>query len=104
MYAVKKRQNLAETDRRHYKEELLEEFLDSKGAFYNRNESDNDDVSCNENNEQQQLPEDSTSSCNKIVSPILLQKLINGFAIYKHQKQCSGTLLLAEDVIHGFGK
>ena len=61
MYAVKKRQNLAETDRRHYKEELLEEFLDSKGAFYNRNESDNDDASYNENNEQQQLPEGSTS-------------------------------------------
>ena len=30
---VKRRQNLAETDMRHYKKELLEEFLDSKGAF-----------------------------------------------------------------------
>ena len=44
---VKRRQNLAETDRGSYfKEECLEEFLDSKGAFCNGNESDND-----ENNE-----------------------------------------------------
>ena len=34
----------------------------------------------NENNEQQQLPESSANSCYKIVSPILLQKLINDFA------------------------
>ena len=41
---VKRRQNLPETDRRsYYKEERLEEFLDSKDAFYNGNESDNDD-------------------------------------------------------------
>ena len=25
------------------------------------------------------------------------------FAVCKHQKHCSGTLLLAEDVSHGFG-
>ena len=49
---VKRRQNLAETDRgSYYKEEWLEEFLDSKGAFYNGNESDNNDESLNENNE-----------------------------------------------------
>ena len=31
---VKRRQNLPETDKRsHYKEEWLEKFLDSKGAF-----------------------------------------------------------------------
>ena len=54
---IKRRQNLAETDKgSYYKEERLEEFLDSKGAFYNGNESDNDDESYNENNEQQQLP------------------------------------------------
>ena len=41
---VKRRQNFPETDRRsYYKEEWLEEFLDSKDAFYNGNESDNDD-------------------------------------------------------------
>ena len=39
---VKRRQNLAETDKGSYcKEEWLEEFFDSKGAFYNGNESDN---------------------------------------------------------------
>ena len=42
---VKRRKSLAETDRGYYKEELLEEFLDSKDAFYNGNESDNGDVS-----------------------------------------------------------
>ena len=44
---VKRRQYLAESDRGHYKEELLEEFLDRKGEFYNRNEIDNDDASYN---------------------------------------------------------
>ena len=97
---IKRRQNLAETDRgSYYKEEWLEEFLDSKGAFYNGNESDNDDESYNENNEQQQLPEPFANSCYKIVSPILLQKLINDFAICKHY---SGTHLLVKDVSHGF--
>ena len=43
---VKRRQNLAETgNRSYYKEEWLEEFLDSKGAFYNGNESDNNNES-----------------------------------------------------------
>ena len=51
----KRRQYLAETDRgSYYKEEQSVEFLDGKGAFYNSNESDNDDESYNENNEQQQ--------------------------------------------------
>ena len=41
---VKRRQNLAEADRRLYcKEERLEKFLGSKCAFYSGNESDNDD-------------------------------------------------------------
>ena len=41
---VNRRQNLAETDRgSYYKLEWLEEFLDSKGPFYNGNESDNND-------------------------------------------------------------
>ena len=53
----------------------------------------------NENNEQQQLPEGFASSCYKIVSPILVQKLINDFAVCKHY---SGTLLLVEGVHHGF--
>ena len=54
----------------------------------------------NENNEQQQLPEGFANSCYKIVSTILLQKLINDFAVCKHS---NGTLLLVEDVSHGFG-
>ena len=96
---VKRRRNLVEIDRvSYYKEEWLEEFSDSKGAFYDGNESDNDDQSYNESNEQQQLPEGFGNGCYKIVSPILLQKLIKDFAICKHQKHCSGTLLLAEYV------
>ena len=85
---VKRRQNLAETDRgSYYKVERLEEFLDSKGAFCNVNESDNDDESYNGNRGQQQLPEGFANSCYKTVTPILLQKLINDFAVCKHQKQ-----------------
>ena len=59
-------------------------------------------VAASENNEQQQLSEGFANSCYKIVSPILLQELINNFAVCKH---CSGTHLLVEDVSssHGFG-
>ena len=53
----------------------------------------------NENNEHQQLPEGCANSCYKIVSAILLQNLINDYAVSKHY---SGTLLLVEDVNHGF--
>ena len=68
--SVKRRQNLAVRDRAsYYKEERLEEFLDSKGAFYNGNESGNEDKSY-ENNEQQQLLEGFANSCYKIVPPI----------------------------------
>ena len=43
---VKRRLDLAETDREsHYKEEWLEEFLDNKGAFYSGNESNNENES-----------------------------------------------------------
>ena len=50
---AKRKQNLTETDRgSYYKEKWLEELLESKGAFYSVNESDNDDESYNENNEQ----------------------------------------------------
>ena len=76
---VKRTQNLLEIDKgSYYKEEWLEEFLDSKGAFYNGNESDDNDESYNENtknNEQQQLPKSFANSCYKIVSTILPQKL-----------------------------
>ena len=82
---VKQRQNLPETDEgSYYKEEWLEEFLVSKGAFHNVNESDNNDESYNKNNEHQQLPEVFANGCYKIVSRILLQKLISDFAVCKH--------------------
>ena len=48
--------------------------------------------------EQQQLPEGFVKSCYKIVSSVLLQELINDFAVCKHS---SGTLLLVDD--DGFG-
>ena len=87
---VKRRQNLAETDRgSYYKVERLEEFLDSKGAFCIVNKSDNDDESYNGNKWQQQLPEGFANSCYKIVTPILLQKLINDFALCKHRSRSS---------------
>ena len=63
--------------------------------------SDNDDESYNENNEQQQLPKGIVNNCYKQFHQIFLQKLINDFAVCK---LCSRTLLLVEDVSHGFGK
>ena len=59
---------------------MVDTFLDSESAFYNVDETDNDDESCNENNGQQQLPEGFANSCYKIVTSILLQKLISDFA------------------------
>ena len=83
----------------------LKEFLDDKSAFCSGSESDdsdNDDENYNENNEQQQLSEGFANCRHKIVSPILLQEVLNTFAFSKH---CSGTRLLVEDVTtsHGFG-
>ena len=59
---------------------MVDTFLDSESSFYNVDETDNDDESCNENNGQQQLPEGFANSCYKIVTSILLQKLISDFA------------------------
>ena len=70
---VKRRQNLGETGRGSFQKE---ERLD---AFYNVNESDNNDESYNENNGQEELPEGFANSCYKIAKPVLLQKLINMF-------------------------
>ena len=68
---LKRRWNLAETDRgSYYKEEWIDKFLDSKGAFYNSNESQWCE-SYNENNEQHQLPKGFANNCFKIVSLIL---------------------------------
>ena len=90
---------LKQTGSYHNQEEWLEELLDDRGTFYNGSESDdsdNDDENYNENSEQQQSYEGFANSCYKIVSPILLQELINDSAVCKH---CSGTFLLVEDVI-----
>ena len=59
-------------------------------------------VAASENNEQQQLYEGFANSCCKIVSPILLQELINDFVVCEHG---GGTLLFSENVTssHGFG-
>ena len=60
------------------------------------NERDDDDESYNENNEEQQLLQGFANSCYKLVSTILLQKLINDFTICKHY---IGTLLLVKATI-----
>ena len=59
-------------------------------------------MAASENNEQQQLSEGFANSCYKIVSPILLQELINDFVVCKH---CNEILVLVEDVMssHSFG-
>ena len=56
-------------------------------------------MAASENNEPQQLSKGFANNCYKIVSPILLQELINDFAICKHE---GGTLLLVENS-HNFG-
>ena len=56
-------------------------------------------LAASENNEQQQLFDGFANICYKIVSPILLQELVNDFDVCK---LCSGTLLLVEDS-HDFG-
>ena len=50
-------------------------------------------------NKEQQLQEGFANSCCKVVPPFPLQKLINDFAVCKHY---GGTLLLVENVSHGF--
>ena len=88
---------------RETKEEWLEDFLYSKGAFYHLMKM----------TMMMRVIMKIRNSCSyrrvllvvaaKTVSPILLQNLINDFAICKHQKHCSRTLLLVENVSHGFG-
>ena len=51
-------------------------------------------VAASENNEQQQLSEGFANIYYKIVSPILLQELINDFAVCKH---CSGVITKTTD-------
>ena len=83
---VKRRQNLAETDKgSYYKEKWLEEFLNSKGAFNNGNQSDNNDESYNEI---------MNSGSYLRVLPIVAKLTILPSA--------STILLLVEDASHGF--
>ena len=56
-------------------------------------------MAASENNKQQHLSEVFANICNNIVLPILLQELINDFAVCKHY---IGALLLVEDS-HDFG-
>ena len=65
-------------------------------------DSDSDDENYYKDNERQQLFEAFANSYYKINVPILLQTLINDFAVCKH---CSRILLLDKDVTssHGFG-
>ena len=68
---LKRRWNLAETDRESYcQQEWIDKFLESKGAFYNSNESQWCE-SYNENNEQHQLPKGFANNYFKRVSLIL---------------------------------
>ena len=72
-----------ETDRGSYcNKEDGQKYLDGEGTFFNGNESDdsdNEDENYNKNNEQQQLSQGFANNCDKIVSPVFLQELINDF-------------------------
>ena len=68
------------TFRKFYWETPVLEFICKKSCMT---------LAASENNEQQQLSEGFADSCYKIVSPILLQELINDFAVCK---RCSGRL------------
>ena len=91
-----------ETDRGSYcNKEDGQKYLDGEGTFFNGNESDdsdNEDENYNENNEQQQLSQGFANNCDKIVSPVFLQELINDFAVCKH---CSGTQLVQKQSPRG---
>ena len=56
-------------------------------------------MSYNENIKQQWLSQEFANIPYKIVSPVLLQKLINDFAVCKH---CSGTFVEGVTSSHGF--
>ena len=66
-FTGRKKQKAWNKTREKYMPVKRRQNLDSKGALYNGNDSDND-----ENNEQQQLPEGFANSWYKIGSQILL--------------------------------
>ena len=56
----------------------------SSNVINGSNDSNNDDENYNENDEQQQLSKGFANNCYEIFSPVLLQELINNFAVCKH--------------------
>ena len=86
--------------KRQQKSIRMELLVQSK---YKIKSADSDNETYNENNDQQQLPEGFANSCYKIVSPILPPELISNFAVCKGCScYCSGPLLLAVNLSHGF--
>ena len=82
------------------------EILEDKGIFYNNSDSDNrthdnESSSDGDEDEQEKVYESFNNNSLKIVSPLLLQELINDFAVCKH---CGGKLLLCEDMVSSHGR
>ena len=104
-----KRQNLTDMDRGSYynQEEWLKEFLEDKGIFYNDDDSESEtydnESSSDGDDEKEKVCESLNNNRLKIVPPLLLQELINDFAVCKH---CGEKILLWEDMVgsHGFGR
>ena len=103
------RQNIVDMDRGSYcnQEEWLEKILEDKGIFYNNGDCDSEtydnESSSDGNDEQEEACKSFNNNSLKIVSPLLLQKLINNFAVCQH---CGGKILPCEDMVssHGFGR
>ena len=78
-----------------------------KGIFYNNGDCDSEtydnESSSDVDDEQEEVCKSFNNNSLKIVSSLLLQKLINDFAVCKH---CGGKILPCEDMVssHGFGR
>ena len=92
-----KRQNLTDMERGSYynQEEWLKEFLEDKGIFYNDDDSESEtydnESSSDGDDEKEKVCESLNNNRLKIVPPLLLQELINDFAVCKH---CGEKILL----------
>ena len=103
------RQNLANTDRGSFYNQgaWLEEFLEDKAIFYNNSNSDSEtydnESSSDDDDEQKEVCKSFNMNSLKIVSALLLQVVINNFAVCKH---CGGKHLLCKDIAssHSFGR
>ena len=76
---VKRRQNLTNGD--HFTQRNGQNNFQTVKVHFTMVMKDNNDESYNENNEQQQLTEGFAINCYKIISPNLLQKLVNDLMI-----------------------